>query len=84
MDIVARRVDSEESMREALAGFDAEVILSDFSMPRFDGLSALRTAKIVAPDLRSSSYPERSARSARSRRSGWARRTTSSRTTSGG
>ena len=51
MDIVARRVDSEESMREALAGFDAEVILSDFSMPRFDGLSALRTAKIFAPDL---------------------------------
>ena len=51
LDIAARRVDNEEAMREALADFDAELILSDFSMPRFDGLAALRTAKSVAPNV---------------------------------
>ena len=51
LEISARRVDSEQGMREALADFGAELILSDFSMPRFDGLAALRTAKSVAPDV---------------------------------
>jgi diguanylate cyclase (GGDEF)-like protein len=38
-------------MREALATFMPQAIVSDFSMPQFDGLAALRLARDVAPDL---------------------------------
>ncbi len=47
---VAHRVaDTEESFTRELAQFAPEVILSDFSMPRFDGKSALRIAREQAP-----------------------------------
>jgi diguanylate cyclase (GGDEF)-like protein/PAS domain S-box-containing protein len=44
-----RRVDQEEDMRRELAAGPPEVILSDFTMPRFDGIAALRIAREMAP-----------------------------------
>jgi diguanylate cyclase (GGDEF)-like protein/PAS domain S-box-containing protein len=41
---------SEEAFREALASFRPDVILSDFTMPRFDGLAALALARELSPD----------------------------------
>jgi diguanylate cyclase (GGDEF)-like protein len=45
------RVASEAAFRSALAQFKPQVILSDFTMPGFDGLSALRLARELAPDV---------------------------------
>jgi diguanylate cyclase (GGDEF)-like protein len=47
---VWERVETEQSFRERLHGFQPHLIFSDFSMPRFDGLSALEIAAAVAPD----------------------------------
>ena len=58
---------TEPALRSALAERMPEIILSDFSMPAFDGMQALEIAKQLAPTCRSSSCPARSARSARSR-----------------
>ncbi len=47
-----RRVETREEFRHALeveAGYD--LILADYSLPSFDGLSALRIAREIAPDL---------------------------------
>jgi diguanylate cyclase (GGDEF)-like protein/PAS domain S-box-containing protein len=44
-----RRVDLESDMRRALAERQPQAILSDFSMPRFDGISALRVARELTP-----------------------------------
>ncbi|MGH8737409.1 MAG: EAL domain-containing protein [Burkholderiales bacterium] len=46
-----RVVDTEEGLRRELAEFAPRLILSDFSMPRFDGMSALAVTKEVDPDL---------------------------------
>ncbi len=46
-----RRVQSEDSMREALGDLKPDAILSDFSMPGFDGLRALRVAREMTPDI---------------------------------
>ncbi len=45
-----RLVENEESFVEALREFSPDVILSDFSMPHFDGMSALAIARRQAPD----------------------------------
>src|SRR6267142_1097704 len=45
-----RIVDSEKEFIRALREFAPDVILSDFSMPQFDGMDALRRAKELAPD----------------------------------
>src|SRR5713101_3577224 len=45
-----RVVDSEKDFIRALREFAPDVILSDFSMPQFDGMDALRFAKELAPD----------------------------------
>ena len=45
-----RIVDSEESCMQALRDFAPDVILSDFSMPGFDGMAALAVAREMAPD----------------------------------
>jgi len=44
-----RRVDLESDMRQALAARTPQAILSDFSMPGFDGISALRIARELTP-----------------------------------
>ena len=43
-----RRVDGEEDMRRALRASLPDLILSDFSLPGFDGMSALALARIEA------------------------------------
>jgi diguanylate cyclase (GGDEF)-like protein/PAS domain S-box-containing protein len=45
-----RIVDTEESFTTALEEFAPDVILSDFSMPGFDGMAALAIAREVSPD----------------------------------
>ena len=45
------RADSEPSFRTALLRFKPHIILSDFSLPGFDGLTALRIATSEAPDV---------------------------------
>src|SRR5688572_14496933 len=44
-------VDNEERFAEALREFAPDVILSDFSMPHFDGMAALFIARERAPDV---------------------------------
>ena len=46
-----RRVDCEGDLRQALGGLKPDAILSDFSMPGFDGLHALRIAHELTPDV---------------------------------
>ena len=45
------RADSEPSFRTALTRFRPHIILSDFSLPEFDGLAALKIATLEAPDV---------------------------------
>src|SRR5712671_3367953 len=45
------RVDLEEDLKRVLGSSKPQAILSDFSMPRFDGIDALRLAKELAPGV---------------------------------
>src|SRR5258706_5617553 len=49
--VTHRVVDTEEDFRRELAEFQPDVILSDFSMPRFDGMSALLITRELYPDI---------------------------------
>jgi diguanylate cyclase (GGDEF)-like protein/PAS domain S-box-containing protein len=49
--VVHRTVDSEPAFIAALEGFEPDVILSDFSMPGFDGMAALAVAREQRPDI---------------------------------
>ena len=51
MRIEHRLVDSEERFRVELGRFSPDAILSDFSMPHFDGMAALALAREVAPEV---------------------------------
>jgi PAS domain S-box-containing protein len=44
-----RRVDTRESFLQELEAFRPDVILSDFTLPRFDGMAALSLARERAP-----------------------------------
>lgn len=46
-----RIVDTEPDFRRELAEFAPEIILSDFNMPRFDGMAALLIARELRPDI---------------------------------
>jgi diguanylate cyclase (GGDEF)-like protein/PAS domain S-box-containing protein len=48
--IAHRVVDSEQSFDQALREFAPDVILSDFSMPAFDGMAALGLARELRPE----------------------------------
>jgi DNA-binding response OmpR family regulator len=48
---VVQRVETDDAMRTALREFRPTIILSDFSLPAFDGLRALEVAREVAPDV---------------------------------
>src|SRR5438445_5270242 len=48
--IADRVADSEEGFVSALRDFSPDVILSDFSMPGFDGMAALALARDLAAD----------------------------------
>ena len=45
------RVDLEKDLRRVLGSSKPQAILSDFSMPRFDGVDALRLVKEIAPGI---------------------------------
>ena len=45
------RVETEEAFRKAIARFEPHLIISDFSMPHFDGMWALSLARELAPDV---------------------------------
>jgi diguanylate cyclase (GGDEF)-like protein/PAS domain S-box-containing protein len=49
--VAHRIVDSEESFEALLRDFAPDIILSDFSMPRFDGMAALRLATELCPEV---------------------------------
>ncbi|HEV2702374.1 MAG TPA: EAL domain-containing protein [Steroidobacteraceae bacterium] len=46
-----RCVADESQLRSELAHFRPDVVLSDFTLPGFDGLSALRIVREVSPDV---------------------------------
>ena len=48
---VIERVDTEPAFMSALRTFEPDLVLSDYSMPHFDGLSVLALAQEHAPDL---------------------------------
>ena len=48
---VHHRVDNERTFRSALRRFRPHIILSDFTLPGFDGLTALDIALLEAPDV---------------------------------
>src|SRR5688500_13291765 len=50
LGVVHRLVDTEQSFGRALREFAPDVILSDFSMPGFDGMAALAIARDQCPD----------------------------------
>jgi len=46
-----RRVETEKDLRRECDDFVPDIVLSDFAMPHFDGLSALRVVRGMRPDL---------------------------------
>jgi diguanylate cyclase (GGDEF)-like protein len=46
-----RRVEREEEFRDALTRWHPNVVLSDFTLPQFDGMEALEIAAALAPDI---------------------------------
>ena len=48
---LVERVETDEAMRAALRDFKPSIILSDFSLPKFDGLRALDVARECAPEV---------------------------------
>ena len=48
---VTHRVHSRAEFEASLEGDEIDLILSDYSMPSFDGLSALEIARAKRPDL---------------------------------
>jgi diguanylate cyclase (GGDEF)-like protein/PAS domain S-box-containing protein len=51
MSVEHRLADSEQSFRLELDRFSPHVIISDFSMPHFDGMAALALARDLRPEI---------------------------------
>ncbi|HUO83199.1 MAG TPA: EAL domain-containing protein [Gammaproteobacteria bacterium] len=51
IDCAFHRVETEEALRGALAEFDPDIVLSDFSLPQFDGPRVLDVVVAERPDL---------------------------------
>jgi signal transduction histidine kinase/FixJ family two-component response regulator len=50
-EVTHRRVENETEMRAALGSVAWDIVISDYTMPRFSGLAALRTAQELRPDI---------------------------------
>ena len=50
LNVDGRRVDTPREYEEALALFEPDLILSDYTLPGFDGTEALRIARSTRPD----------------------------------
>lgn len=50
-DVSWTRVETEDDLRHSLQTSKPQLILSDFTMPRFNGVEALRIANETAPDI---------------------------------
>src|SRR6266581_7333023 len=50
-DVSWARVQDEADLKQALRSSKPQAVLSDFSMPGFDGIQALRVVKKLAPDV---------------------------------
>jgi two-component system OmpR family sensor kinase len=51
LNFVSRCVETEEDFRKELAEFKPDIILSDYELPDFDGISALIISKSVEPEV---------------------------------
>ena len=51
MTFVSKRVATKASFVNAIADFSPNIILSDYSLPSFDGLAALKIAREKCPDI---------------------------------
>ncbi|RJR50324.1 MAG: response regulator [Desulfobacteraceae bacterium] len=51
LELVRFLVDDRKSFIESLAHFSPDIILSDYSLPGFDGQSALKVAREIVPDV---------------------------------
>jgi PAS domain S-box-containing protein len=51
MTFVSKRVAAKASFVNAIADFSPDIILSDYSLPSFDGLAALKIARDKCPDV---------------------------------
>ncbi len=51
LNFTSRRVDSEARLREELIGCTPDIVLSDFSMPRFNGIAAFAIVQELCPDV---------------------------------
>jgi PAS domain S-box-containing protein len=49
--VASMRVDTRESFLAALASFSPDIVISDYSMPAFDGMTALQLARAADPLL---------------------------------
>ncbi|MCZ7404717.1 MAG: response regulator, partial [Candidatus Methanoperedens sp.] len=47
----SKRVETGDAFQESLVDFAPELILADYTLPSFDGCSALRIAKEKCPDV---------------------------------
>lgn len=50
IDYTSKRVEEEADFRRELQDFNPDIILADHSLPHFDGVTALKIARIEAPD----------------------------------
>ena len=51
MEFVVRRVETEADLRRECVDFQPDIVVSDFALPQFDGLAALRVVRELRPDL---------------------------------
>ncbi len=51
MNFISRRVEEEHEFLDELEQFKPDIILADHSLPNFDGISALKIAKEIVPDV---------------------------------
>lgn len=51
LDARFERVESEAELRQALAAFQPDIVLSDLSMPGFSGDDALRIVRETSPEV---------------------------------